>query len=248
MKICWFNIFLFNLQIVKYFQIDHPKKFSNLYSINSLLSLSLSLLQRLTKEALAKHTREQDEHYVLDILRQSNQASAPKRVSEHPQNICAQAPNVFSRNEYEPVSANKKRKVISAAVQTQQVDVNTGEKTNHPNNINTSSSNNNTNVELLRQSNKNITVVRSSENDENDESSGGENEMLKRLGATYSNEINEIDFDNPQLYHEIFTKSSNVKTTLDKLMAAHGSMSEEKPVSNARLKGEIYYLTYIFNQ
>lgn len=77
---------------------------------------------------------------------------------------------------------------------------------------------------------------------EDEEDDSGENEMmLKRLGATYSSEINEIDFDNPQLYHEIFAKSSNVKHTLDKLMVTYksGHDDEEKLLTGdeLRLKG-----------
>ena len=67
---------------------------------DSAHSAQSGTLAKFTKENLAKFTKEQDELYTQDILRK---VQRPIKVfSECPQNICAQAPNVFSRNEYEP--------------------------------------------------------------------------------------------------------------------------------------------------
>jgi hypothetical protein len=61
----------------------------------------------LTKDALLKHTREQDEQYVKEILQKVRRPV--KLFSKSPQNICAQTPNVFSKNEYEPPLKKQKQ-------------------------------------------------------------------------------------------------------------------------------------------
>lgn len=182
---------------------------------------------RLTKEALVKHTREQDERYIMEILRQNQPSSVPKRVSEHPQNICAQAPNVFSRNEYEPTpSKSKKRK--------------SDEPSTQPTNAKITTSANNPTVaphEAVAIKEKETKA----ELDEVDYEMDAENEILKRLGATYASDINEIDFDDPQLFHEILTKSSNVKNTIDMLNEVSVNKTEQKK-DDIRLKGIIIYI------
>lgn len=174
---------------------------------------------RLTKEALVKHTREQDERYIIEILRQNQQSSAPKRMSEHPQNICAQAPNVFSRNDYEPTpSKNKKRKSDEP-----------------PTNAKITTAANNPTV-----TSHETAAIKEKETkaelDEVDYEMDAENEILKRLGATYASDINEIDFDDPQLFHEILTKSSNVKNTIDMLNEVSANKTDQKK-DDMRLKG-----------
>lgn len=179
---------------------------------------------RLTKEALVKHTREQDERYIMEILRQNQSSSVPKRISEHPQNICAQAPNVFSRNEYEPTPSKSKKRKSDEPPQP------TNAKTT------TAAANNPTVTphETVAIKEKEAKV----ELDELDYEMDAENEILKRLGATYASDINEIDFDDPQLFHEILTKSSNVKNTIDILNEVSANKTEQKK-DDMRLKGII---------
>lgn len=127
-------------------------------------------------------------------MRQSNVAGAPKRVSENPQNIFALAPNVFSRNDYEPALVKKRK-----------VEAEKAEKTAEKKAV-----------------------------DEHVSEADVKIQTAKQLGASYSNEINEIDFDNPQLYHEIFTKNPNIKHTAEK--QAIKSKPEETKSSAKQIK------------
>jgi len=83
---------------------------------NSLINTSMAASESirnsdnyttLTKEALLKHTREQDEQYVKEILQKVRRPV--KLFSKSPQNICAQTPNVFSKNDYEPPLKKQKQ-------------------------------------------------------------------------------------------------------------------------------------------
>lgn len=196
---------------------------------------------------MAKHTREQDEQYILSLLRQTSKASAPKRLSEHPQNICAQAPNVFSRNEYEPAPNKKSQQQPVTTTTTTTIAVGALQPIRKVTTITTtaaaeaggglSSVSEMGQKEAAANEEQQKQQQRDEEMDEEEEESA-ENEMLRRLGATYANEINEIDFDNPQLYHEIFTKSSNVKSTFDKLMNVnHNSNDTNNHDESIRSKG-----------
>ncbi|CAF0706713.1 unnamed protein product [Brachionus calyciflorus] len=126
---------------------------------------------RLTKENLLRHTREQEELYLMDILKKV-QKNFSKKISENPQNICAQTPNVFSCNEYEPKM--KKAKKIH---------------------------------QILREKNPNSSISSA------EIAAQYENEL--NLGP-YSNEINEVDFENPQIYHESFSKKLQSDLALTK--------------------------------
>lgn len=145
----------------------------------------------------------------MEILRQSYLATIPKRMSTHPQNICAQAPNVFSRNEYEPVTEQTEQK----RQQQKKRKLNSDQATNFHGIIEDREDADAENEEST--SKKMMTIAAVNESDENDEKLAVGNEVLKHLGATYSEDINAIDFDNPQLYHEIYTTSTTVKQTLD---------------------------------
>lgn len=118
---------------------------------------------KFTKENLAKFTKEQDELYTQDILRK---VQRPIKVfSECPQNICAQAPNVFSRNEYEPPMKRKKSANKENPSSPQE---------------------------------KQLKPVVSEEDD------------YENVGP-YSAQINQIDCDNPQQYHQVFYKKLQMK-------------------------------------
>ena len=212
---------LINQQPVHFFSSSSGSQSSH---NSGAVANSQMVYPRLTKEALVKHTREQDERYIIEILRQNQPSSVPKRVSEHPQNICAQAPNVFSRNEYEPTpSKSKKRKSDEPTLPT---NAKITTVTNNPTA---------TQHDTVATKEKETKV----EFDEVDYETDAENEILKRLGATYASDINEIDFDDPQLFHEILTKSSNVKNTIDKLNEASANKVEQNK-DDMRLKGIIF--------
>lgn len=134
---------------------------------------------KLTKEALARHTREQDESYIIEILRQVQRPL--KKIAESPQNIFAQAPNVFSRNDYEP--AVKKQKGNDQHEQSTQ-------------------QNQENSSRLLKEINKNQSNDRSSGSGENDLTDGGRSKT-----GPYANVINDIDCDNPQEFHDSFNKN-----------------------------------------
>lgn len=141
---------------------------------------------RLTKENLAKHTREQDELYLMGILKKVHKTFA-KKISEHPQNICAQAPNVFSCNEYEPKM--KKLKKYN---------------------------------QILREKNPNSSI-----------SSGelaAQYDIELNIGP-YSGTINEIDFDNPQNYHESFNKKLQADLCLSKQIKPSDKLRDDNRLS-----------------
>jgi hypothetical protein len=139
---------------------------------------------RLTKEVLAKHTLDQDEIYTRDIMK-SFKAVPLKKMSDYPTNICAQAPNIYSRNEYEP---NPKRSRLFSAdleniANTKQQITAVGVAQKAMSTTSTS----NINPNLL--SNNNMS-----------------NPDLENNIGPYACNINDFDFDDPQQYHDIYAK------------------------------------------
>jgi hypothetical protein len=159
----------------------------------------------LTKEALAKHTREQDEFYMHEILRKCQR---PLKKPEASQNAFTQAANIFSRIEYEPPSKKKK---ASPNTEPRETETSSPEKLE-------SSEGKSSPIEVNAQTNnKSSKLIKNGmyASSGTTLTSSGDPESYTNLLGLYINAAslnnNEIDLEDPQNFHISFGKNMELE-------------------------------------